>query len=139
MDKLLPYQLLMQTKGLSKKDLPSEIQSNIRKIEATVRSVGGLVAKKDEEGNYIVTENTRKKMNQLDKQIVDEIWDFLDDKQKQEMRATNEKVEEKVTEKVVAEEKKEEVFVENKTEIKEVEKPSKEQKSSNGSIGFFDF
>jgi hypothetical protein len=135
MDKLLPYQLLMQTKGLSKKDLPSEIQSNIRKIEATVRSVGGLVAKKDEEGNYIVTENTRKKMNQLDKQIVDDIWDFLDDKQKQEMRATNEKV----AEKVVAEEKKEEVFVENKTETKEVEKPSKEQKSSNGSIGFFDF
>jgi hydroxymethylpyrimidine pyrophosphatase-like HAD family hydrolase len=135
MDKLLPYQLLMQTKGLSKKDLPSEIQSNIRKIEATVRSVGGLVAKKDEEGNYIVTENTRKKMNQLDKQIVDDIWDFLEDKQKQEMRATNEKV----AEKVVAEEKKEEVFVENKTETKEVEKPSKEQKSSNGSIGFFDF
>ena len=135
MDKLLPYQLLMQTKGLSKKDLPSEIQSNIRKIEATVRSVGGLVAKKDEEGNYIVTENTRNKMNQLDKQIVDEIWDFLEDKQKQEMRATNEKV----AEKVVAEEKKEEVFVENKTETKEVEKPSKEQKSSNGSIGFFDF
>ena len=135
MDKLLPYQLLMQTKGLSKKDLPSEIQSNIRKIEATVRSVGGLVAKKDEEGNYIVTDNTRKKMNQLDKQIVDDIWDFLDDKQKQEMRATNEKV----AEKVVAEEKKEEVFVENKTETKEVEKPSKEQKSSNGSIGFFDF
>jgi hypothetical protein len=85
MERFLPYQALMQTQGLSKKDLPSEIQTLIKKIESTVRSVA-LVGKKDEQGDYIVTANTQKKIKELDSKIVNLTWDWIEDKQRNEIR-----------------------------------------------------
>lgn len=128
---MLPYQALMQTKGLNKSDLPQEVQALIKKIESTIRSVA-LVNKKDEQGNYIVTPNTKAKIDELDKRLVNLIWDYLDEKQKEEIRAEQEKKEEQTPPSTPpATEKKEQ------EEVKKEEPPKKE--SSFGRIGFFDW
>lgn len=145
MDKMLPYQVLMQTKGLSKSDLPQEVQALIKKIESTIRSVA-LVNKKDEQGNYVVTPNTKAKIDELDKQLVNSIWDYLDEKQKEQIRAEQEKKEEQTPPSTPpASEKKEESNPstppasekKEQEEVKKEEPPKKE--SSFGRIGFFDW
>jgi len=131
MDKMLPYQVLMQTKDLKKSDLPQEVQALIKKIESTIRSVA-LVNKKDEQGNFIVTPNTKTKIDDLDKQLVNSIWDYLDEKQKEQIRAEQEKKDQQEPKNTPpASEKKEQ------EEVKKEEPPKKE--SSKGSIGFFDW
>ena len=136
---MLPYQVLMQTKDLVKSDLPKEAQGLIKKLDATVRSVGNLVGKKDEEGNYIVTPNTRSKIDKLDREIVNAIWDYLDAKQSEEIKKEFEgKQVSKPTEKEkVVEEPIETTkpVVENK---KEEENPPK-QEPRKGNIGFFEW
>ena len=131
MERFLPYQALIHTQGLTKKELPSEVQTLIKKIEATVRSVA-LVGKKNEQGDYIVTSNTQKKIDELDSKIVNLIWDYIDDKQRNEIRKSvpNLKDETKQVYADVKEGVKEE-FLEPK------EEPKKE--SSKGKVGFFDW
>ena len=131
MERFLPYQALIHTQGLTKKELPSEVQTLIKKIEATVRSVA-LVGKKNEQGDYIVTSNTQKKIDELDSKIVNLIWDYIEDKQRNEIRKSvpNLKDETKQVYADVKEGVKEE-FLEPK------EEPKKE--SSKGKVGFFDW
>jgi hypothetical protein len=130
----------MQTKGLNKSDLPQEVQALIKKIESTIRSVA-LVNKKDEQGNFIVTPNTKAKIDELDKKLVNSIWDYLDEKQKEQIRSEQKKKEEQIP---PATEKKEEPnpitppATEKKEEEIKKEEPPKKQ-SSLGSIGFFDW
>ena len=140
MDKMLPYQVLMQTKDLKKSDLPQEVQATIKKIESTIRSVA-LVNKKDEQGNFIVTPNTKAKIDELDKKLVNSIWDYLDEKQKEQIRSEQKKKEAQTP---PVTEKKEEpnpitppVTEKKEEEIKKEEPPKKQ--SSSGSIGFFDW
>ena len=129
---MLPYEALMQTQGLTKKDLPSEIQTLIKRIEATRNSIA-IKKKVDENGNYIVSDNVKRKIQELDSEIVNKTWDYLEDKQRNEIRKSSpsQKVEQKT----------------EKTEpIKEQEVPKsteqvepKSEKSDNGRIGFFGF
>lgn len=142
MDKLLPYQVLMQTKGLSKNDLPKEVKATINTLERTIRGIA-MANKKDAEGNLIVTENTKAKIDELDKQLVNQIWDYLDEKQMQELRGDIEpkkEVKEPNPNPIVEPKNQEpkppvvEPTVEPK---KEEEQPKK--KDSSGRIGFFDW
>jgi tRNA U54 and U55 pseudouridine synthase Pus10 len=119
---LLPYEALMQTQGLSKKDLPSEIQTLIKRIEAT-RSNVARNPKEDEYGNFIVSKNIEKKISELDSEIVNSTWDWLDEKQKTEMRKSVPNSETQQVETVNQEAPKEETQKDN----------------SKGTIGFFDF
>lgn len=130
-----PYQALMQTQGLSKKDLPSEIQSLIKRIESTKNTV--LVNKKtDEYGNPIVSPETEKKISDLDSMLVNRIWDYVDDKQRNEIRKSVPNPKEEM--KQVYADVKQEVKTEAKEQFKETkEEPKKE--SSSGKIGFFDW
>ena len=135
MERFLPYQALIHTQGLTKKELPSEVQTLIKKIEATVRSVA-LVGKKNEQGDYIVTSNTQKKIDELDSKIVNLIWDYIDDKQRNEIRKSVPNPKEE-TKQVYAD-----VTQEVKTEVKEQFKETKEEpkkEGSSGTIGFFDW
>jgi hypothetical protein len=127
MERFLPYQALMQTQGLSKKDLPSEIQTLIKKIESTVRSVA-LVGKKDEQGDYIVTANTQKKIKELDSKIVNLTWDWIEDKQRNEIRKSVPNAEPK------SEEPKSE-----ETVNQDAPKEESLKGDSKGKIGFFDW
>jgi len=135
---MLPYQVLMESKGLKKAELPTEVKAKIKKIEATLRAVGSF-GKKDENGDYIITNNVRTKLDNLDAEIVSGIWDYLENKQKEELRsdATTgtttppiEKTEVKVPE--ASTPKKEEPIVSSKN-VTVVEETSK------GNIGFFEF
>ena len=47
MSKMLPYQLLLETKGIDAKELPAEVRTLIKKIESTIRGVANF-GKKDE-------------------------------------------------------------------------------------------
>jgi len=58
MSKLLPYQALMESKDLTKAELPTDVKALIKKIEATIRAVGSF-GKTDENGDYIITDNVR--------------------------------------------------------------------------------
>ena len=110
-----PYEALMQIQGLNKSDLPSEVQTLIKRIEAT-RNTVLLNKKTDESGNPVVSESVLRKIKALDSQIVNKIWDFIDEREKNEIHKTIPKVEE--------------------TEIKE---PEIKKEDSKGSIGFFNF
>jgi len=137
MEKMLPYQALMSTKGLTKAELPSNIQAKIKKVEATLRSVASF-GKKDENGDYIITPNVKSKLDQLDEQIVNDIWDYLEGKQKEELRTPPQNTEVK---KEVAKE-----TVVSKTPTTETTETTTSEattttakEESKGKIGFFDF
>lgn len=127
MERFLPYQALLQTQGLTKKDLPSEIQTLIKKIESTVRSVA-LVGKKDEQGDYIVTANTQKKIKELDSKIVNLTWDWIEDNQRKEMRKSVPNAEPKSEETQKVE-----------TVNQDAPKEESQKGDSKGKIGFFDW
>ena len=125
MSKLSPYEALFEMQGITKKDLPSDIQTLVKRIEATKNTV--LLNKKtDDNGNPIVSEQTLKKINDLDSQIVDKTWDFIEDKQRKEIRksAPNPQIEKEVN---VTSEVKSTPTTENKKE------------DSQGRVGFFSF
>tara|TARA_R110000851_G_scaffold217891_3_gene370822 strand:+ start:424 stop:774 length:351 start_codon:yes stop_codon:yes gene_type:complete len=114
-----PYEALMQVQGLNKSDLPSEVQTLIKRIEAT-RNTVLLNKKTDESGNPVVSESVLQKIKSLDSEIVNKIWDFIDEREKNQIRKTIPKVEE--------------------TEIKEpIKEPEIKKEDSKGSIGFFNF
>ena len=142
MEKMLPYQALMNTKGLTKAELPNNIQAKVKKVEATLRSVASF-GKKDENGDYIITPNVKSKLDQLDEQIVNDIWDYLETKQKEELRTpTQDKLKEEVVEKqVVTETPKVEstptMETTQTTTTQTTTTTAKEE--SKGKIGFFDF
>jgi hypothetical protein len=142
MEKMLPYQALMSTKGLTKAELPSNIQSKIKKVEATLRSVASF-GKKDENGDYVITPNVKSKLDQLDEQIVNDIWDYLESKQKEELRTPPQnEVKEEVVEKKVATEspKVESTPTMETTETTTTQTTTTTTKQeSKGKIGFFDF
>ena len=138
MSKLLPYQALMQSKDLTKAELPTDVKALIKKIEATIRAVGSF-GKTDENGDYIITDNVRKKLDSLDADIISGIWDYLENKQKEELRKDAktgtttppiEKTDVKVPE--ASTPKKEEPIV---SETKE----TVVEETSKGNIGFFEF
>tara|TARA_R110001592_G_C13106394_1_gene744595 strand:- start:293 stop:658 length:366 start_codon:yes stop_codon:yes gene_type:complete len=121
---MLPYEALLQTQSLTKKDLPSEIQRLIKRIESTRNTI--LVNKKtDENGNPIVSENVKTKINQLDSEIVNATWDFIEGRQKTEKRASVPN----------SEPKKEEAPEHKKEETVEIKK----EETSSGNVGFFSF
>jgi len=137
MSKMLPYQVLMETKGLKKAELPTEVKAKIKKIEATLRAVGSF-GKKDENGDYIITNNVRTKLDTLDAEIVNGIWDYLEGKQKEELRTPPQNTEVK---KEVAKE-----TVVSKTPTTETTETTTSEattttakEESKGKIGFFDF
>lgn len=128
---MLPYEALMQTQGLTKKDLPSEIQKLIKRIEATRNSIA-LNKKLDENGNYIVSDNVKRKISELDSEIVNSTWDWLDEKQKTEMRKSVPNSEPKQeTEKVETQQV--------ETVNQETPKEETQKDNSRGTIGFFEF
>ena len=136
MEKMLPYQALMSTKGLTKAELPNNIQAKVKKVEATLRSVASF-GKKDENGDYIITPNVKSKLDQLDEQIVNDIWDYLETKQKEELRTpTQDKLKEEVVEKKVVEETPK-METTQTTTTQTTTTTAKEE--SKGKIGFFDF
>ena len=136
MEKMLPYQALMSTKGLTKAELPNNIQAKIKKVEATLRSVASF-GKKDENGDYIITPNVKSKLDQLDEQIVNDIWDYLETKKKEELRTpTQNEVKEEVVEKKVVEETPK-METTQTTTTQTTTTTAKEE--SKGKIGFFDF
>ena len=126
MERFLPYEALMQTQGLTKKDLPSEIQKLIKRIEATRNSIA-LNKKLDENGNYIVSENVKRRISELDSQIVNSTWDWLDEKQKTEMRKSVPNSETKQETQQV------------ETVNQEAPKEETQKDNSKGTIGFFEF
>tara|TARA_Y100000592_G_scaffold101114_1_gene185606 strand:+ start:4835 stop:5215 length:381 start_codon:yes stop_codon:yes gene_type:complete len=126
MERFLPYEALMQTQGLTKKDLPSEIQKLIKRIEATRNSIA-LNKKLDENGNYIVSDNVKRKISELDSQIVNSTWDWLDEKQKTEMRKSVPNSETKQETQQV------------ETVNQEAPKEETQKDNSKGTIGFFEF
>lgn len=144
MSKMLPYQLLLETKGIDEKDLPKEVKAKIKKMEATLRGVANF-GKKDENGDYIVSSTTQEKIKNLDKELVGMIWDYLDssneptpnttpsaEPKKEEKPNTTPTPQPSTEPTPSAEPKKEEVEPTPKKE----EEPKKE---STGRIGFFDF
>lgn len=123
-----PYEALMQIQGINKSDLPSEVQTLIKRIEAT-RNTVLLNKKTDESGNPVVSESVLQKIKSLDSEIVNKIWDFIEEKQKKEIRNTMPKVQQSENKDSVNKEP-EQPFVE-KSEIK--------KEDSKGKIGFFNF
>lgn len=118
-----PYEALMQTQSLTKGELPSEVQTLIKRLEATRNTI--LTNKKnDENGNPIVSNLVINKIKELDSQIVNKIWDFLDERQKVEIRKS-------VSETQINKEKEPEQPI--------VEQPEVKKEDSNGQIGFFSF
>lgn len=85
MDKMLPYQALMETKGITFEELPKAVQKQIRSLESTLRGVSNF-GKTDENGDYIITESVKQKIDTKDKEIVNSMWDYLEEKQKEEIR-----------------------------------------------------
>lgn len=118
-----PYEALMQTQSLTKGELPSDIQTLIKRIEAT-RNTVLLNKKTDENGNPIVSDTVKNKIKQLDSEIVNKIWDFLDERQKLEIRKS-------VSETQINKEKEPEQPI--------VEQPEVKKEGSNGKIGFFNW
>ena len=133
MSKLLPYQVLMQSKDLTKGELPTDVKALIKKIEATIRAVGSF-GKTDESGDYIITDNVRKKLDDLDDKIINGIWDYLENKQKQELRNdANTGTTTQYTQKT-------EVKVPQASTPTQVEPQEKVvEQTSKGNIGFFEF
>tara|TARA_Y100000389_G_C17228256_1_gene396802 strand:- start:49 stop:441 length:393 start_codon:yes stop_codon:yes gene_type:complete len=130
---MLPYQVLIESKGLKKAELPTEVKAKIKKIEATLRAVGSF-GKKDENGDYIITNNVRTKLDSLDADIVSGIWDYLENKQKQELRNdANTGTTTQYTQKT-------EVKVPQASTPTQVEPQEKVvEQTSKGNIGFFEF
>jgi|SaaInlV_125m_DNA_1040241.scaffolds.fasta_scaffold00493_33 hypothetical protein len=123
MSKMSPYEALMQTQSLTKRELPIDVQTLIKRIEAT-RNTVLLNKKTDENGNPIVSDTVKNKIKQLDSEIVNKIWDFLDERQKVEIRK-------RVSQTQVNKEKEPEQPI--------VEQPEIKKEGSNGKIGFFNW
>jgi hypothetical protein len=132
MDKKFPYQVLMETKGLTNSDLPTEVKNNIKKVESTLRSVVSF-GKQDENGEYKISDTVKNKLDNLDKEIVDGIWDFLEEKQKQEGR-TNASSENKVDN-----QEQQNSGGQGQGQQQQQEEQGDSKKESKGYIGFFEF
>tara|TARA_B110000259_G_scaffold32230_1_gene35437 strand:- start:10211 stop:10579 length:369 start_codon:yes stop_codon:yes gene_type:complete len=120
-----PYEALMQVQGLNRSDLPSEVQTLIKRIEGTRNNVVFRNKKTDESGNLIVSESVLQKIKSLDSEIVNKIWDFIDEREKNQIRNT-----------IPKEPIKEPTKEPTKEPIKE---PEIKKEDSKGSIGFFNF
>ena len=126
MSKEFPHVFLMQTKGLSKSELPDGVKY---KISQFTRLKGGYASANRNKEVFELSEAQKNRLKDLDKEILDGIWDYLTEKQNQEMRAENNKKEEQQPSDEIKEEQK--PITEEK---KEEEKPQ-----SKGRIGFFEF
>ena len=131
MSNMLPYQLLLETKGINAKDLSAETKAKIKKIESTIRGVANF-GKKDENGDYIVGEATAKKISDLDKEIVEGIWDYIDSKN---TPAPNQEPKKEPNAPAPNEEPKNEPNAPAPNQ----EPKKEEKKESVGRIGFFEF
>lgn len=84
MSKMLPYQALMQDKGLSKAELPASVKNDIKALERVLRGVSSF-GKTDENGDYIISQSTQDKITVRDNKIIESIYDYLEQKQSKEM------------------------------------------------------
>lgn len=90
MSKMLPYQVLMQDKGLSRAELPASVKNDIKALERVLRGVSSF-GKTDENGDYIISQSTQDKITARDKAIIDGIYDYLEQKQSKEMTENEQK------------------------------------------------
>jgi hypothetical protein len=81
---MLPYQVLMQDKGLSKAELPASVKNDIKALERVLRGVSSF-GKTDENGDYIISQSTQDKITVRDNKIMESIYDYLEQKQSKEM------------------------------------------------------
>lgn len=137
MSKEFPHVYLMQTKGLQKSELPDGVKY---KISQFTRLKGGYASANRNKEIFELSEAQKNRLEDLDKEICDGIWDYLTEKQNQEMRAENNKKEEQQP---ISEKKEEQnpsnEIKEEQNPIKEEEKKEEEKPQSKGRIGFFEF
>jgi len=134
MTKEYPHVLLMQTKGLQKSELPNNVLKKIRTFDAVKANCIKANSGRDV---FELTESQLKRIEDLDKDIVDALWDYLTEKQNQEMRTQSIKEEEKPITEKKEEQQPNDVIKEEQQPIKE--EKEEEKPKSKGRIGFFEF
>lgn len=77
----LPYQVLMEKHGLTEANLPHGAKAFLKTLKQTLHMIK-VKGKVDENGDYIITTETQKKIKSYDKAIVNEIYDYLEDQQR---------------------------------------------------------
>ena len=84
-EKLLPYELLLRKNNLQLTDLPNGTQQMIADIKKTLNM---LFAKSSQtNGNVVISENTKNKIDTYDRHICNDILEYLDElEEKQEVQ-----------------------------------------------------
>ena len=87
-EKLLPYELLLRKNNLQLTDLPNGTQQMIADIKKTLNM---LFAKSSQtNGNVVISENTKNKIDTYDRHICNDILEYLDElEEKQEEQNTS--------------------------------------------------
>ena len=122
-EKLLPYELLLRKNNLQLTDLPNCTQQMIADIKKTLNM---LFAKSSQtNGNVVISENTKNKIDTYDRHICNDILEYLDElEEKQEEQNTSSQSHSQIT---------------NNQTTTHTNNETKDSNENSGKIGFWNW
>ena len=122
-EKLLPYELLLRKNNLQLTDLPNGTQQMIADIKKTLNM---LFAKSSQtNGNVVISENTKNKIDTYDRHICNDILEYLDElEEKQEAQNTSSQSHSQIT---------------NNQTTTHTNSETKDSNENSGKIGFWNW